>query len=79
MSGKNLDESSPDPASDILTALEAQGVRVSLSDENKIELRGAEAPTELRRALMAHGAAVRAILAQRRALHEGALDTAHLG
>jgi hypothetical protein len=46
----------PGGVHEILAALEALGVRVSLSDVDRIELRGTQAPTELRRALMQHGA-----------------------
>jgi hypothetical protein len=62
-------------AAGVLAMLEEHGVRVSLSDDDRIELRGADAPTELRRALMRCGTAVRAILAQRRDAHEALVDT----
>jgi hypothetical protein len=67
-----------DGVHEILAALEALGVLVSLSDDDRIALRGAEAPTELRRALMQHGAQARAILAQRREMREGASNAIRL-
>jgi hypothetical protein len=60
----------PGGVHEILAALELLGVRVSLSDDDRIELRGTQAPTELRRALMQHGAQARVILARRRNMRE---------
>jgi hypothetical protein len=68
----------PDDVHEILAALEALGVRVSLSDDDRIALRGAQAPTELRRALMQHGTQARAILAQRREMREAASNAIRL-
>jgi hypothetical protein len=43
--------SATDGVHEILAALEALGVRVTLLDDDRIALSGAEAPVELRRAL----------------------------
>lgn len=67
-----------DEAHEILAALKALGVLVSLSDDDRIALRGTEAPTDLRRALMQRGAQARAILAQRRELREAASSAIRL-
>lgn len=67
----------PQTAEEIIEALEALGARVYLLDDDRIALRGAEAPLELRRALMRQGAAVRAILEQRREAQEAAATSAH--
>jgi hypothetical protein len=72
------DACTPDGVHEILAALEALGVRVSLSDDDRIALRGTAAPTELRRALMQHGAQARAILAQQREMREVASNAIRL-
>jgi hypothetical protein len=74
----SCDASATDGIHEILAGLEALGVRVSLSDAGRIELRGTEAPAELRRALMRHGTEARAILAERRDMRDAALNTTHL-
>lgn len=68
----------PATAHEIIEALETRGVRVYLLDDDRIALRGAEAPVELRRALMRHGAAARVILEERREAKESATSSAHL-
>ena len=72
------DAPATDGVHEILAGLEALGVRVSLSDAGRIELRGTEAPAELRRAFMRHGTEARAILAQRRDMRDAASNTMHL-
>jgi hypothetical protein len=72
------DAPTPEGVHEILAALEALGVRVSLSDDDRIELRGIEAPTELRRALMQHGVQARVILAKRREMREVASNAVRL-
>jgi hypothetical protein len=70
--------SATDGVHEILAALEALGVRVTLLDDDRIALSGAEAPVELRRALMRNGTAARAILTERRDVRDVAANTAHL-
>src|SRR6266700_3710891 len=72
------DACAPEGVHEILAALEALGVRVSLSDDDRIELRGTDAPTELRRALMQHGSQARVILAKRREMREVASNAVRL-